>query len=201
MYKQQFPELFSTLYITLASYIGTVAPVHMNVDKRIFVPNREAYKLSPFKMCLDAFKLFLQNSENTQAAVEVYLCTESMSSFLNMVPKLVENICKDNSQSLSFIVTCFGPYIRSDFEPQRIAVSAFFAYLLQHKVATNHSVLMENILEMLLDIQNDTSFVVKKISLLGLGNAAEYLSLEHISRHCNVILNAFMQGLNYNSAK
>lgn len=159
--------------------------------------NKEAYKLHPAKICADTFKLFLTACENTQAAAMLTLCdTTSMNSYLEMVPRLADNICTENSQSLAWLVASLGPYSRSDFEPQRIAVIAFFSTVFNHKL-NEETVLTENILEMLLDVQSDNSCIVKQLSLRGLGYAAEHLSSELVTRYCQGILNALLQGLDY----
>ncbi|GJQ85615.1 hypothetical protein Trydic_g20165 [Trypoxylus dichotomus] len=198
--KQDFPELFTIFYIALASYIGTAAPVYTQTEKRsTFVPNRDAYKISPFKICLDTLKTFLQNVGSAQAASNLYLCTEGVGSFLETVPKITENICTENSESLAWLIAALGPSIRSEVELQRIAVAVFFSALLKNKV-NNQGVLAENILEMLLDSKNDSSPTVRRLCLQGLGYSCEYLNGEIVHRHSNSMLNAFMQALDYSSA-
>ncbi|KAI4464663.1 maestro-related heat domain-containing [Holotrichia oblita] len=197
--NQDFPELFTLFYIALASYIGTAAPVYTQTDKKAtFIPNRDAYKINPFKTCLDTLKSFLQNIGSAQAASHLYVCTEGIGSFLEMVPKITENICAENSESLAWLIASLGPYIRSEVELQRIAVAAFFSALLKNKV-NNQGVLAENILEMLLDAQNDSSPAVRRLCLQGLGYGCEFLNPEIVHRHSTLILNAFMQALDYSS--
>lgn len=126
--------------------------------------------------------------------------TDDKTMFLQVVETLVNNICADRPQALSWIVACLGPFIRSELEPQKVAVVAFFTYLL--KQGNNHSeqtVLIENLLEMILDIQMDRSCAVRKIGLEGLGYAAENLRKELVARYCNQILGVLMNSLDYNS--
>lgn len=115
-----------------------------------------------------------------------------------MVPKVTENICAENSESLAWLIASLGPYIRSEVELQRIAVAAFFSALLKNKV-NNQGVLAENILEMLLDVQNDSSSAVRTLCLQGLGYGCEFLNPEIVYRHSTLMLNAFMQALDYSS--
>lgn len=187
----------------MASYINTAAPAAASLntnerkEKYTILVNTQAYKINPAKICAEAFRLFLSLCENSNGANLLMLCdTSYMNSYLEMVPKLADSICMENSQSLAWLVATLGPYSRSDFEPQRIAVIAFFSSVLKHKL-NEQTVLTENILEMLLDVQSDSSPIVKQLSLRGLGYAAEHLSHDFISRYCSGILNALLQGLNY----
>lgn len=91
-----------------------------------------------------------------------------------------------------------GPYIRADLEPQRVATVAFFTYLLQRDTQ-DQTVLTENLLEMILDVQSDQCCLVKKLALQGLGYAAENLNHELVARHCNPILSVLMNSLDYNN--
>jgi hypothetical protein len=50
---KRFPELFSIMLVALSCYVGASPPVYTpqhtkgKKDKSIFVPNRNAYKLTP----------------------------------------------------------------------------------------------------------------------------------------------------------
>lgn len=204
---QQFPEIFSTLLVCLASYIGTTASaLGGNGEKKerySFIINRDAYKLNPAKLALETFRLFLACCEFNKMAncllfySHIDTC-EDLTLFLEIVQALIENISEENPQSLSWLVGCLGPYIRADLEPQRVAVVAFFTYLLRHG-AKEQGVLIENLLEMILDVQMDQSCLVRKLGLQGLGYAAENLNLELVTRHCNPILSVLMNSLDYNN--
>ncbi|XP_017784468.1 PREDICTED: maestro heat-like repeat-containing protein family member 1 [Nicrophorus vespilloides] len=197
--KQQFSELFSLMFIALASYVDTAAPVYSSAEKKASaVPNRSAYKMTPFKICVDAFKLFLQNAESKRAAANLINCSDSLNSFMTLVPELTESVCSDYPQSLAYLVSCLGPYLRSDTDAQRTAVVAFFAFLLKHRL-NNQAVLIENVLEMLLEVHNDPCCDVRKFSLRGLGHAAEFLNPDLTQMHSTEILNALMQGLDYSN--
>ncbi|CAG9858443.1 unnamed protein product [Phyllotreta striolata] len=202
----QFPELFSILLTTVCSYMGTVAPVIRKSDskeKYNFSFNRDAYKLIPAKVAVETFRLFLTCCEfEKMAATLLFISSgdsfENMNLFLEVVQCLVENVCMEHPQALSWLVASLGPYIRADFDSQRVATVAFFSYLLQQS-HTEQNVLTENLLEMILDVQGDTSTLVRQLALQGLGYAAENLSYELVSRHCNPILSVLMNSLDYNN--
>lgn len=115
-----------------------------------------------------------------------------------MIQSLTDTIATTLPQNLSWIVACLGPYIRADLDPQRVATVAFFTNLLKRD-SSDQTVLTENLLEMILDVQSDQSCLVKKLALQGLGYAAENLSYEMVSRHCNPILSVLMSSLDYNN--
>ncbi|RZC37257.1 hypothetical protein BDFB_008476, partial [Asbolus verrucosus] len=187
--RQNFPEMFAILLVTLASYVGTSAPaIKANSDKKEkygFVLNREAFKLKPAKIALETLKLFLICCEFTETATCLLSlthidATEDLETFLDTMSMLVEHVCVENPESLSWLVACLGPYIRAELEPQRVAVVMFFSSLLKQK-ANNQTVLAENLLEMILDVQMDQSCLVRKTALQGLGFAAEYLNSDLVS--------------------
>ncbi|CAG9823673.1 unnamed protein product [Phaedon cochleariae] len=204
---QQFPELFSILLVCVASYIGTVSPavkIGDKKDKQGMFFNRDAYKLSPTKVTVDTFRLFLMCCEFNKMATSVLFITntdtfQDIHLFLEVIAALVENVCLEHPQSLSWLVASLGPYIRADLEPQRAVTAAFFTYLLRHRGDNEQTVLSENLLEMVLDVQGDASRTVRKLALQGLGYAAEHLSYDLISRHCNPILSALMNSLDYHN--
>lgn len=200
--KQQFPELFSLLLIALGSYIGTDAPVNGIADKKekyIFVPNRDAYKLQPVVICRDAFKLFLHTGGNNNASnILLQFNTYTVASFIEMVDQLADIVCLENGQSLAWLVASLGPYSRSDLDPQRIAVTAFFSALLRSNV-NGQTVLAENILELLLDVHSDNNYVIRKLCFRGLGYAAEHVNPELVVRFSSNMLNALLQGLDYHN--
>lgn len=199
--NQQFPELFSLLFVTLASCIGTVC----SFKEQDSAHNRKLYKLNPAKIVLDTFKLFLLCGGSSRSAASLLLCThldedDSLLHFQQMVSSLVESVSIEKTDSMSWLVASLGPYIRSDIESQRIAATCFFANLLKLK-ANEQVLLAENLIEMLLDVQSDASCMVRKLAIEGLGNGMDSLSTELIVRHSNSILSALMQGLDYTSVR
>lgn len=204
--NQQFSEIFSYLFITLASYINTAAPASLKngtkKDKYSFIPNREAYKLNPTNACLETFKLFLICGGFNRIAEPLVTANhiENLEQFLQVTPALTQTICENASHTLAWIVTCLAPYTKSEIDVHRIAVTAFLASAIRYR-PSNQNVLTENILEMLLGTQTDSCCMVRQIGLRGLGYSIEYLSWDMVSRHCDSILNAFMQGLDYNNIR
>ncbi|KAK4880533.1 hypothetical protein RN001_008679 [Aquatica leii] len=203
--KKQFPEFFSLLYITLASYIGTVAPATSILkgsnkkEKYSIVPNRDVYKLNPLNVCTETLKTFLECvGYSTVSHSLVGTNLETIEHFLEMVPLLAESVCKTLPQNYAWLISCMAPYLKSEVEYQRIAAVAFLAYSVQHAPKTE-TVVLESVVEMLLTTQSDSSFMVRQILLRGIGFVAEFLTWDLISRNYDTFLNIFMQGLDYNT--
>lgn len=199
--NQQFPELFSLLFVTLASYIGATCSSKDQDSSQ----NRKLFKLNPAKVALDTFKLFLLCCGSSRSAASLLLCThleedKDLVHFQQMVLSLVESVSIEKNDIMSWLVASLGPYIRSDIEPQRIAATCFFANLLKIK-ASEQIMLSENLIEMLLDVQSDSCCMVRKLAIEGLGNGMDSLSIELIVRHSNSILSALMQGLDYSNVR
>ncbi|XP_030751328.1 maestro heat-like repeat-containing protein family member 1 [Sitophilus oryzae] len=208
IFLEQFAELFSLLLISLASYIGCTAPALRSLsDKKQqygLILNRDAYKLSPARIAVETFRLFFLCCEMNNIATNLLAYTDIDTSdnklmILDIIETLVNNVSSENPQSISWIVACLGPFIRSELEPQKVAVVAFFTYLLKHGAQSDQTVLIENLLEMILDVQLDQSCLVRKIGLEGIGYAAENLKKELVSRYCNQILGVLMNSLDYHS--
>ncbi|KAK5646733.1 hypothetical protein RI129_005197 [Pyrocoelia pectoralis] len=203
--KQKFPELFSILYITAASYIGTAAPVtttFRNTNKKekySIIPNREAYKLNPLNVCMSTLSTFLGCAGYTSVSESlVGYNLEKIEQFLDMVPILTENVSITLSQNFSWVVSCIAPYLKSEVEYQRTAAVTFLASSIKYAPQHDH-VLLESIIEMLMSVQNDSSYMVRQNMLRGLGYVAVYLSSDLVLRYADNFFTTFMQGLDYNT--
>uniref|UniRef100_A0A6P7GVH6 Maestro heat-like repeat-containing protein family member 1 n=1 Tax=Diabrotica virgifera virgifera TaxID=50390 RepID=A0A6P7GVH6_DIAVI len=204
---QQFPELFTILLTCVSCYMGAISPAIKKIDsareKYGFSLNRDAYKMLPAKVAIETLRSFLLCCEFEKMAASLLLINntdafEDVNLFLKVIQSLVENVCEEHPQSLSWLVASLGPYIRADLDPQRVVTVAFFSHLLQQS-HTEQNVLTENLLEMILDVQGDSCSLVKRLGLQGLGYAAEHLSYELVSRHCNPILSVLMNSLDYHN--
>lgn len=201
---KRFPELFSVLLIALGCYVGTSPPVYTpqntksKKDKSTFVPNRNAYRLIPARVAVEAFKSFLLCSKCENIAEALLQCTcmdvgNSLTSFIQMVPALTRAVCSRMSQSMPRLVTCLNQYGASTFEPQRIVVAAFYAELVALN-AGGQAVLLESIVSNLLSCLNDPCPIVRQLCLKGLSSVS-HLAQEQKNRHCQPVLSALIQGL------
>ncbi|KAF5275577.1 hypothetical protein FQA39_LY06689 [Lamprigera yunnana] len=202
--KKQFPELFSMLYITLSSYIGTVAPattsrIFNKKEKYSMIPNREACKINTVNVCTETLKTFIECVGYTTVSESIMRNNlENIEQFLEMAPLLTENVCVTLLENYAWLITCMAPYLKSEIEYQRVAAVSFLAYSIKPAPKTE-TVVLESVLEMLLSMQSDSSYLVRQILLRGLGFIAEFLTWDLISRHYDTFLNIFMQGLDYNT--
>lgn len=206
--RLQFAELFSLLYIYLASYVGTTAPIslthgsYLKRDRSTFSFSKDTYKPDPVSMCLKCITTFLTCAGYHSVAESLRTDKEqpmNMNHFVTAVPSLVMNVISTVPNDLAWLVACLTPYSRSELESQRVATALFLASILDC-LPGNHGVLTENILEMLLAMQSDRSCMVRQAGLRGLGFAIDNLPWELVSRNCNGMLSSFMQGLDYHNA-
>lgn len=147
--SKEFTEIFCTLYTSLASYIDVSAPIavptstsgsrsatninnennNSATDKLTnIIPNRNAYKLNPIKLVLNAFKTFLKcsKSEHILECIKKVDTLETIQQFIDLVPKLMFAICTTMYHILPKLLTHLANYRSSTYELQRIAVYAFY---------------------------------------------------------------------------
>ncbi|PSN35449.1 hypothetical protein C0J52_06619 [Blattella germanica] len=141
---KKFPELFSILLVILGCYIGTSPPINTpqnskskEKDKSTFIPNRNAYKLNPARVALDAFKSFLLCAKCDQVAEALLHSSytdagDNLTSFVDMIPFLTRALCSRMPNCLSRLVTCLNQHGTSRFESQRVVVVAVYAEKNRH---------------------------------------------------------------------
>ncbi|XP_068084667.1 maestro heat-like repeat-containing protein family member 1 [Anabrus simplex] len=203
---KRFAELFSMFLICLGCYVGVSPPIHTpqtphrsgKKESHGFVPNRNAYKLHPWRVAQEAFNAFLLCSK-CEAVAESLLCCnqtevgENTASFIEVIPLLARSVCVCMPRALPKLVTSLNQYGTSSYEPQRITVAAFFAELV-HLKANGQIVLLESIVGNLLNCLTDPSPIVRRLCLKGL-SAVSQLDGEQRSRHSEAVLSALIQGL------
>lgn len=70
----KFADLFAVLYTTLACYIdaeppGYAVPQNKGQERIGFIPNRDAIRLSPAKITINAFNTFLERADCQKVSV------------------------------------------------------------------------------------------------------------------------------------
>lgn len=134
--QAQFSDLFCVLYISLASYVGVAAPIGVstqNKDTKEKYLNRNAYKLCPAKLALEAFKTFLTCANHEIIARNIVMdnhkierVDDNIIIFVDMVPNLMSDICSRMPHIIPKLLTNLSNYRTSSYEPQRVAVYAFY---------------------------------------------------------------------------
>lgn len=160
-FSSLFPVLYTTLacFIGADPPAHSIA-ISNKTEKFGFVPNYKGTKICPAKIALDCLRRFLLNidCEKVQHTLififivykkviwTIYLkaaiccdeCTEletgdNLKSFLYMVSQLVEVLSKDYPQYTAKTVSSLNSYSRAPLLAQRIAVVAFFNYMMEYR--------------------------------------------------------------------
>lgn len=196
----RFPEVF-TLYLNiLVLYIGVASPVTTpaSIGKMKFIPNREAYKITPARVVQDSFQAFLVCAKCDSAADALnqlinFEYEAKYESFLKIMPSLTRSICNTSGHNLPKILTCLSPYFNSNFEGQRMAFISFHAECVG-LLSGGHAPLVDSVIQTLMSGLNDTSPHVRRICLKGLAYISQ-LDENQRERHCESVLAALMEGL------
>ncbi|OWR47629.1 hypothetical protein KGM_211841 [Danaus plexippus plexippus] len=196
----KFPELFSVLYTTLACYIEAEPPAyslpHKNQDRFGFIPNREAIKLSPARITINTFNVFLERADCYKVKEACSLCLsvehgDSTATLLELAPILSAAISA--SPALPKVVSRVALYSRSPLPPQRCAALALLADLLNYRCNDN-SVLIETVLSSLSTGWKDGDGRVRSACLRTAANVCR-LAREHREHAVPAALTALSQGI------
>lgn len=100
-----------------------------------FVPNKDAVKLNPCLIVLEAFRAFLNNLEMEQVVTALAQCPQlanssDLSNFIEMLTPVAISLSDQfsiNSSAMKQIVTSLTKYVSSPYDGQRIAAVGFFS--------------------------------------------------------------------------
>ncbi|XP_018329994.1 maestro heat-like repeat-containing protein family member 1 isoform X2 [Agrilus planipennis] len=187
--KQQFPDVFCRLIIILASYT------------EVEMPAKDIQCLKPTNLCLKAAKQILTCCGYDEVSkVLPYSGVTELKDVLDIIPKLTKEMCVVASDILPSFVSSLAQFSRSECIPWRSCATKFLASLLEYYIDIS-LVLAENIIEILLGCQSDSSCMVRQIAFYGLGVALEKLHWDITSRYCDGIVDAFLRTLEYYNGK
>ncbi|XP_038223238.1 maestro heat-like repeat-containing protein family member 1 [Zerene cesonia] len=177
----KFSELFAVLYTTLACYVEAeppayVVPTNKGQERFGFIPNREAIKLSPARITVNTFNSFLERADCYKVKEACSLCLsiehgDSTSIILELAPILGSSLSRSCPGQLTRLVGGVAGYARSPLPPQRCAVIALLADLLNYRCNDN-PVLIESVVATLDGGWKDASARVRSASLRGAANLA-----------------------------
>ncbi|XP_045514319.1 maestro heat-like repeat-containing protein family member 1 [Pieris brassicae] len=198
-----FSDLFAVLYTTLACYVEAeppayVVPSNKGQERFGFIPNREAIKLSPAKITVNTFNSFLERADCYKVKEACSLCLsiehgDSSSTILELAPILGSSISRSCPAHLAKLISRLGGYCRSPLPPQRCAVLALMADLLNYRCNEN-TVLIEAVLANLSSGWKDESPRVRSACLRGAANISQ-LNKEQRSAALPAALAALSQGV------
>ncbi|XP_037068499.1 maestro heat-like repeat-containing protein family member 1 [Pollicipes pollicipes] len=170
------PQLLARLLLAQAAYVGVFPPVSgaavKNQPAHSFVPNRGAYKLSPFRIASEALLAFLRCVQLNELAEVMTSRTEPLEDlgrYSEFVIAMSSTVVTQSPHLMAPLVRCLASDLSSMYEAQRIAAVAFYGELVRHRCAGSVP-LIETLLNSLVSRLIDSSPVVRRLCLLGLGH-------------------------------
>ncbi|XP_069356577.1 LOW QUALITY PROTEIN: maestro heat-like repeat-containing protein family member 1 [Maniola hyperantus] len=199
----KFALLFAVLYTSVACYIDAsppayAVPANKGQERFGFIPNREAIKLSPAKITINTFNMFLERADCYKVKEACSLCLtiehgDSSATLLELAPILGGALSRSCPGQLAKLVERLGQYARSALPPQRCAALALLADLLNYRCNDN-PVLIESVLATLNTGWKDSDPRVRAACLRGAANVGQ-LRDQHRAQALPAALAALSQGV------
>lgn len=208
--QKRFPELFSMLLTSLATYTNLAPPMlaqkpsptaknDKNKSKFGFVPNKDAIKMNPCLVVLQTFQSLLANLEMEQICAVLSVCPHLASSaelnnFMELMTPMAVGLVNQlgiTSAHLSQTVTVLSRYVSSPYDPQRIAAVGLYSQLIPLKPSGEiASVIMLHLNSAL----SDPNPLVRGFCVRGLAYVGE-LSPHDIEKYSEISLSALLKGV------
>ncbi|XP_055389561.1 maestro heat-like repeat-containing protein family member 1 [Condylostylus longicornis] len=216
--KKMFPDLFAMLLTSLATYINLAPPLMSpksspvtgktqtinNKSRFGFVPNKEAVKMVPCQIVLDAFKSFLSNLEMEQIGTVLTVCpnlgtSTDLGNFIELLTPMAVGVVNQftmGSSTMRQIVVTLSKYVSSPYDGQRVAAVGLFSQLVPLKPCGEiSSVIMLHLSSAL----SDPNPTVRGLSIRGLafvGNLTDH----DIEKYTETAITALLKGIDdYNT--
>ncbi|XP_065363715.1 maestro heat-like repeat-containing protein family member 1 isoform X1 [Calliphora vicina] len=211
--KLKFPELFTMLLTSLASYTNLAAPMNTGIrsnsptlgttsvskTKFGFVPNKESVKLNPCQIILETFQQFLDSLEMEQISTVLTVHTHLASStdlkhFIELLTPMaigLSNQIDINSHQMKHVVNTLSKYVASPYDGQRVAAVGLFSRLVPLKPCGEVSSIIMNHLTSAL---SDPNAVVRGLSIQGMGYVGQ-LTEEDIEKYDETAITALLKGI------
>ncbi|XP_055840897.1 maestro heat-like repeat-containing protein family member 1 isoform X1 [Episyrphus balteatus] len=212
--KQKFPEIFTMLLTSLATYTNLAPPMLMakasptsgkappppsGKNKFGFIPNKESIKLNPCQIVLETFQAFLKNLEMEQISTVLTVCNNlststDLKNFIELLTPMaigVSNQFSIGSSSMKQIITALSKYVSSPYDGQRIASIGLYSKLVPLRPCGEiSSVIMLHLSSAL----SDPNPVVRGLSIQGLGYVG-YLTEHDIDKYTETAITALLKGI------
>ena len=181
--------------------LGAAPPIHVpsNGDKVNFVPNREAYRMNPYKIASDTLKqmLICANLVPLIEPINQYQQLENTgdaAAFSHLVAKIAALATVHMPAQLPKILTYLGQALKSAHERHRIVAVSFLAELIYQRCGGRDGEMLETIIHGLTASLTDSAPLVRQAALKGLGGLGMY-EARHVKNFCPSVLDALMNGL------
>uniref|UniRef100_A0A182QHL8 Uncharacterized protein n=1 Tax=Anopheles farauti TaxID=69004 RepID=A0A182QHL8_9DIPT len=216
--QSRFAEIFCMLLSTLASYITLLPPYSVlgqpGAAGNVTIPKagrrgikgtttgsgtKDAAKLSPCQMVLEAFQTFLETLGMQQISLVLEVCPDlaastDLNSFIEILTPLGVATASEvgiNSALMRQIVTTMSRYVSSPYDTQRIASTGFYAHLVPlQPCGETASVIMLNLESSL----NDPNPLVRGLSIRGMAYVCS-LTRHDIDKYATMCLTSLLKGI------
>ena len=203
--QAHFSQLLCALLLTLSCFLAASPPIHFPTsgDKLTFVPNREAYRLNPYRITSEAVKSFLdcaQLSTLTKPLADYRQLENSgdMSTFCDMVASIANLTAVNVPAKLSRCIHYLNQALKSNYERHRLVAVAFYAELIQLRCGGREGEMLEAVISGLAVALADSSILARCVALKGLGGLGAW-DRAHVALFAPMVLNALMDGLEEDS--
>lgn len=198
-----FPQLFSALLVRVGSSVGVQLPKDLNSNS--IGPDRKASSRSiastAFDVCgvaVEALRLLLARAQLEEVVKPLDLdgAWEKMKEpkqHIVGITLLARSMAKHAGPRLPAIVESLCPSMNNIYECQRITITAFFAELLNHHVATE-LMMVDLLLNNMMERISEPCCTVRMLALRGLGNIAVG-SPEKVNKYAKELLAAMSAGM------
>nr|XP_042909202.1 maestro heat-like repeat-containing protein family member 1 [Parasteatoda tepidariorum] len=195
--KEHFDKIFASLVLVAGAYLGAVFPTY-TVEKQKKNDTKMSSSSSPIRIAIETLKFFLLCVKQEMIVASLtdggyWGMMEEEDKFPEAVAALGRSICLNLPEQVPKLVTFLNPLLNSSVDIHRIVAVAFFVEFLSqcYKGCKN---LTEPLMNSLLGRLVDSSSVVRRLCISGLGNIS-MLDKEQIERYSTTILSAMMTGM------
>ncbi|KAK3746766.1 hypothetical protein QZH41_013595 [Actinostola sp. cb2023] len=170
---EHFHRLFSMSLLRLGTCVDLQPPEPKTKDKK---DKTKHPTVNPLSTGLELIKAILVRCQYVKLVEfidkeNVWKCFEDEKEFPQGVTLLARGICATTPQHVAKITTAFQTSFCSIYDAQRIVIAAFFAELIDQRCGGNVQ-LVDLLMTSLLGRLVDTSQVVRKYCIRGLGNVS-----------------------------
>ncbi|GIX73829.1 maestro heat-like repeat-containing protein family member 1 [Caerostris extrusa] len=201
--KEHFDRLLSSLLIVSGAYVGAVFPVYSsdNIKSLSALQKKTDAKSSnqsPVRFSIEALKNFLLCIKEDVIVSSLneggyWVMMEELDKYPEAVAAIGRSVCICCPDQVPKLITVLNPMLNSSVDVHRIvSVSLFVVFLSQNY--KGRKVLTEPLMNSLLGRLVDSSPIVRRLCISGLGNIS-MLDKEQIDRYSTTILSAMMTGM------
>lgn len=192
---EHFPRLFAMTVVRLGTSVGLVPPEPPQSSGK---DKQKRPKVEPLGTALECIKELIVRCkyDTLMQLIEEEDCWklfEEEKTFPDGVVLIARALCQAIPQQVPKVVEQLNPTLSSVYDAQRIVVAAFFAELIDQKCGGKVAV-VEILMNSLLSRLVDSSHVVRKFCIRGLGNISS-VEDSQLEKYSTTILSAMMAGM------